>query len=243
MSLDYILKKPKFIEGVGTIHPIKIKDWDEFESHVEVLLYSKSHFTNADDYHLLDLLILELGMNNDRILDSLEKIFAMCLQVDSIEITHDTKSYYFPTGESTFINSHNFDVVRETIMRQNILFEPKVYKNPAMQKWAKKVLDTRSKNSPNVTLEDMLSTVSVVAGKHYWDLENYTIYQLKYDFQRICHIKEYEMKSALMSNPNIDSSKMKIEHFAENINMFVNPWDGIFKEKSSFKNINSAVGS
>ena len=80
-----------------------------------------------------------------------------------------------------------------------------------------------------------------MAGKHYWDLEKYTIYQLKYDFNRICKIKDYESQSMMFANPYADLSKLKMEHFAENIDMYENPYDGLFKERSSLIKIDSAI--
>jgi hypothetical protein len=240
MSLNNILNKPFHLEGVGDIYPIQLKNWDEFEMYVSILIHSDKHFETNGEHPLLDILIK--GLNDPWVPKALERLFQLTLQNDEVKfIIHNAKYYEFKIDENYSITSENYPDVREVIMRQNILFEPKVYKNPAMKKWAEKVLKTRGKNAPNVTLEDMISTVSVMAGKHYWDLAEYTIYQLKYDFQRICRLKDYDMQSLLVTNPYMDKSNFKMSHFSENIDLYVNPWEGIFKEKSSFKNINSAV--
>lgn len=240
MSLSSILNKPTFLNGIGEVHPIQLKNWDEFESYATVLVQSESHFKTNGDYPLLDILVK--GVGDELIIVALERIFQLSLKNDDVKFTsYITGDYEFIVDDDNSITPENYPILRETIMRQNILFEPKVYKNPAMQKWAEKVLQTRSKNAPNVTLEDMLSTVSVMKGKDYWELADYTMYQLKSDFNRICKINEHQTHSLLYANPHVDMSKIKIEHFAEKIEMYTNPYDGIFKEKSAFKNMNNAL--
>jgi hypothetical protein len=86
-------------------------------------------------------------------------------------------------------------------------------------------------------MEEMLSTVSVFTGKHYWDLKDYTIYQLRSDFNRICKIEEYRTQSMVFANPYADLSKFKMDHFAEKIDMYKNPYDDVFKDKSTMKKI------
>jgi hypothetical protein len=239
MSLANIFQKPIKLEGVGFVHPVKLKDWDEFESNLSPIMLTKNHFGITDEYSLLDILVL--GLNDENLIKSLCNIFDIVLQSDSFTIAVSEDNYFFFNENEQVINSSNYDELRKIILHQNILFEPKIYKNPAMQKWAEKVLKARSKNAPNVTLEDKLSTVSVYTGKHYWDLEEYTIYQLQYDFTRICKIKDYDSQSIMFANPYADMSKVKMEHFAENIDMYENPYDGVFKEKSSLVKLNNAI--
>jgi hypothetical protein len=240
MTLNNIFGSPIEIEGLGLVYPVKLKNWDKFEKNIQPITFSKKHFETNQDMPLLDMLIY--GFMSDEIVNSLCEIFNIVLKSKEFSIEPDgNNGFVFINENKQIINSQNYEELRKVILSQNIIFEPKIYKNPALQKWAEKVLKTRSKNSPNVTLEDMLSTISVMSGKHYWDLQEYTIYQLKYDFNRICRIKNYESQSIMFANPYADLSKMKMEHFAENIDMYENPYDGIFKEKSSLSNLNSVI--
>jgi hypothetical protein len=239
MSLEYILGKPKIVEGAGKIHPIKLKDWDEFEQCVSVLIISKKYFDNVqDEDYLLDLL---LKLHDDNVLEALEKIFAMCFMTDNSSVQTNKQDYWFPTEESNSVNKWNFDFVRETIIRQNLIMEPKLYKDPLMQKWAEKALEARKKNAIDMTLEDKISVVAAFTGKHYWDLENYTMYQLDAEFSRLCKIKNFDVQTLALSNPNADPSKIKPEHYAEKIDLFKNPYDDLFKTKEKLNNINKAI--
>jgi hypothetical protein len=238
MSLANIFQKPTKIEGLGLIYPVKVKDWDEFEENVTPIMYSKNHIPIEEDLPLLDRLIL---LRDEKIIESLCKIFSLVFRCENFDFIIDEYNYHFVNEHKQSINNLNYEELRKNILHQNILFEPKIYKSPALQKWAEKVLQARGKNSPNVTMEDMLSTVSVMSGKHYWDLGEYSIYQLRYDFNRICKIKNFESQSMMFANPYADLSKMKMEHFAENIDMYENPYDSLFKEKNKLVKINNAI--
>jgi hypothetical protein len=105
------------------------------------------------------------------------------------------------------------------------MFEPKVYKNKLTQQWAEEVLKKKAEESANITMEDMISVVSAFNGKHYWDLENYTIYQIYSDFYRICGFINHDesMKARLAG-----SNETEITSFAESLDLFHNPYDDIF---------------
>lgn len=233
MSLQNIFQVPEKVDGFGEVFPIRLKEWDKFESSVQPFLLSKNHLTvsSEDDYPLLDRLVY--GLQSEEILNLLCNVFNLISRTDSFTFHSDEQGYFFYNNEKQIVDNQNFDQIRMIILKQNILFEPKIYKSEAVKRWAEKVLKARQKNSPNVTIEDMLSTVSVLSGKHYWDLAEYSIYQLKYDFNRACKIKTFDSQSMMLANPYGDFSKMKLEHFAENIDMYENPYDGLFKEKSS----------
>lgn len=168
-------------------------------------------------------------------------VFNIVSRTDSFRFVIGDDTYGFINAHNQIVNSINYELIRDTILNQNILFEPKIYKNPAVAKWATKVLEARGKNAPKITLEDKISTVSVMSGKHYWDLAEYTIYQLNYDFNRILKIKDYESQSLVLGNPYVDMSKVKINHFAESINLYENPYDTAFKDKGKLNKLNMAI--
>ncbi|MGG3920363.1 hypothetical protein ABEV41_00185 [Geobacillus thermodenitrificans] len=239
MKLNHILGKSQLVEGVGYIYPIRLKDWDEFVANANVLLITKKHFHTDEDIPLLDLLVF--GLQSEEVIGNLEIVFKLALRVEQVSFVYDDERYGFIANEDSIIHSQNYEEVRRIIMEQNLLFEPKVYKDPLMQKWAEKVLEARRKNAPNITLEDKISTVAALTGKHYWDLENYTIYQLEMEFARLCAIKSYESQSHLYARDYTNPADVKLDHFAEKIDMFKNPYDDLFKSKDKFKNINKAI--
>lgn len=241
MSLINIFQKPVNIKGFGNVYPIQVGDWDEFENYLNVLMISKKHIEVTIDEDIALLHRIVLGIQDDKINNSLCKLFNLISKTDSfkLELFHD--KYHFINDESQTVDFTNYDDIRNTIFHQNILFEPKVYKDPLMQQWAEKVLEARSKNAANITMEDMITTVAVLSGKHYWDLEKYSIYQLKSEFQRINKIKVYDTTSIMYANPY--ASDIKLDHFAEYLDMYADPYKDVFKSKDKLKNINKALGS
>jgi hypothetical protein len=239
MSLNHIFGKPKFVEGVGNIYPIRLKDWDEFEENCRPLLLTKKHFQVEEDIPLLDLVVF--GLRDEQVIKNLEIAFKLALRVEQVTFAYNENYYFFMANENSIIHNGNYEEVKRIILEQNLLFEPKVYKDPLMQKWAEKVLEARRKNAPNITLEDKVSTVAALNGKHYWDLEEYTIYQLEMEFARICAVKNYDVQSHLLARDYVNPADIKLDHFAEKIDMFKNPYDDLFKSKDKLKNINKAI--
>lgn len=247
-TLSHIFQKPKAVESIGEVYPVLMKDYDKFMDKVNVILLNYAHF-NVDDIakalgiqkeeiKLLDLVILtaiqsdttELTYNN------MCDIFSIVLRKNILyKIIDDSFLFFYSEESNGIIDRNNYDEIRKVIMEQNLLFEPKVYKSAITQQWAEKVLKARAKNSVNITTEDMITTVAVLSGKHYWDLENYSYYQLKAEFDRISKIKDYDTTAIMLGNPY--ATDIKLGHYAENMNMFKNPYDDVFKEKSEMKKI------
>lgn len=238
-SVKYILRKPDYVDGVGEIYPITLENYDEFMNMTNIISLSYDHFQEViennerkiilarqmgidpDDIRLYDLIkFLSLEFENPLVMfRNLENVFSLVLQ-NTVKFNSQLQTFII--DESGEINRDNYDIVREIIMRQNLLFVPKVYKNKLMQEWAEKALKARAKNSIDSTIEDMITTVSVLGGKTYDQLKKYTIYQLKAEFNRILKIetfRSYQLYKIAGAEdiPNV--------HFAENIDMFINPYD------------------
>lgn len=240
MSLNHIFGKPKYVENVGNIYPVRMRDWGKFEENVRPLLLTKQNFQIEEDIPLLDL-IVSLGFQEYTVINNLENIFKIVLRTENVAFVFDEYRYAFVINQESIIHSKNYDEVRKIIMEQNLLFEPKVYKSKMMQEWAEKALEARRKNAPNITLEEKISTIAAFNGKHYWDLEEYTIYQIESEFARICAFKNYDTSSHLFARDYVNPADIKLDHFAEKIDLFKNPYDDLFKTKDKLQNINKAL--
>ncbi len=237
-SVKYILGQPEFIDDVGYIYPVKVKDYDKFMSCVNALLISKDNFIIEDKnkYLLLDLIIFSL--RDENIIKNMEKLFSLVLQKEVSFIFMENK-YGFVIEENKIIDRNNYEQVKKIIMKQNLLFEPKIFKDKLVQQWAEKVLEARRRNSIKCDIEDMISTVSVVTGKSYEQIAEQTLYQLYADFKRIMKLKDYDTS---ISFKCAGAEKVSINHFAETINMFENPYDSLFVKKDKLKNIDKVIG-
>lgn len=240
MSLKYIRGKPDFVEGVGDIYPVKIKDYDDFNEVSYLLNISKEHFT-VSDLPLLKLIIFYAssgGFDLESMVKDYEKLFSIVLRKKVIFTIKVNGDFKFVIDEFQNINCDNYDEVREIIMKQNLIFAPKVYKNKLVQQWAEKALQAKMKNAPKITMEDMLSTISNHSGKSYEELDEATIYQVYTDFYRIRKDKNYE--TAIIAKSL--GADMPIEDYAESLDLFKSPYDDIFVEKDKLNKLNKALG-
>ncbi|MCM3110036.1 hypothetical protein [Lederbergia lenta] len=241
MSLNYILGKPTNVENAGDLHHIKVKDWDLFQEYLSIIMLSKKHLPLENeevDTPLLDRLVL--GLQDENVIRLLCNALNLAFRSTTFYITDDGFNYYFTNKEEQIVNADNYEVIRKLILHQNIIIEPKVYKDKRMQEWAEKALSARNKDAANITMEDIVSTISVYSGKHYWDIAEYTMYQLYSEFYRISKIKNYDTSSIMFANPY--ATDIKLEHFAECLDLYADPNKDLFKSKDKL-NINKAFNT
>jgi len=225
-DLKYIFAQPEYIEGIGEIYPIKLKDYDEFSKVSQPLYISKNHFETTE-YPLLALIFMGvqyLGINIEQLKENFITLFSLVTHKE-VKFISEEKYEGFLVDKSKFISSHNYDKLREVIMKQNLMFEQKVFKNKLVQDWANKVIEAKSKNSTKISMEDIITTVSVYKGISYEQILEYTIYQIYADFYRIRKIKQYDTDTLFAT---VSSEKMSIVDFAEDINIFKSPYDDLF---------------
>lgn len=248
MSSNHIFAKPIEIKGIGKIYPVKLTDYDEFSLNAGIFTYSYEHFkleevakefeTTSDNIKLFDLLLLMGHQQNiDLFLQSIGRTFSICFRKE-LKLTKNENGRCF-IADGCLVDRTNYDQFREVVMKQNLIHSPKVYKNKFTQMWAEKVLASRNKNAPNVSLEDMVTTVAVYSKKLYSDIENYTYYQLRAEFDRIGKMKNYDLNSLALVNPY--AKDIKLDYYAENIDMYKNPYDDVFKDKSKLNKLNGAI--
>ena len=250
-SLKHIFAQPEHIQEIGNIYPIKLINHDEFQECSKLLYISKSHF-QEQDIPLLGLIFVYkeyLGINEEDLILSFEKLFSLVLR-KTVEIKYDNDMFWFEFKDKVLdengkikslkrqINFYNYDSIREIVMKQNLIFEQKIYKDPLVQEWANKVLESRSKNSPKITIEDFITTVKNFDGLTYDQIMEQSIYQLYADFYRIGKMKEFE-KSCLFAT--VSTEPISIQHFAQNIDIWKSPYDDLFVDSSKLDKLNTVV--
>jgi hypothetical protein len=116
MSINNLFGEPFFIEGIGNVYPIRLIDWEKFESVIPVILQSEKHFETNGDYPLLDILIR--GISDERIVVSLEIIFRLALRNDDVKfVVYDGNHYKFQIDDEHSITVENFPLIRNVIMQ------------------------------------------------------------------------------------------------------------------------------
>ena len=240
-SVKYILQQPDYIEGVGYIYPVKVKDYDTFMQVHTVLYINKNHFEVKEEFkdklQILDLIMISDFEGKEDIIKNFETLFSLTLKKDVYFMSNEN-NYGFIIDEGHRIDRINYDQVRTIIMKQNLIFEQKVYKDPLVQEWAMRTIEARRKNSIKVTIEDMITTVSKT-GKSYETIGEQSIYQLYADFKRYSKDKEYDTSITLKA---AGAEKVSVNHFAEFINMFEDPYSDLFVKKDKLSKLDSALG-
>jgi len=257
MSLKHIFAQPEYIKGIGNIYPIILRDYDKFQECSSILQISKKHFTESE-LPLLSLIFLsmnELEFKEKELIKSFEKLFSLVLrktvklnanddifqfEIMSKRVNKKNNNYDLKDSDdkdniiksskvANKIDFSNYDTLREIIMKQNLIFEPKIYKDPLVQEWANKVLESRAKNSAKISIEDFITTVKNYDGLTYKQIMEQSIYQTYADFYRIGKIMQFEQSSLFAT---VSSEPIGIQHFAENVDIWKSPYDDLFVDSS-----------
>lgn len=258
MSVANILNKPTYVKGIGEIYPVRMIHYDEFMECANVISLTVDHFDvgevrkifgipDDEEIKLLDLITFmsassedgsPLPLDNNPTFNQMKNLFEIVLQK---EVTYQLTNEYgltFNYGEGGMIYRDNYDELRKVIMSQNLLFEPKVYKDKLMQQWADKVLKARAKGGIDIDIEEYLTTIAVMSGKHYWDLSRYTIYQIKHEFSRIVKFKAFDTNLAMIGH----SEKIGQDHYAEKTDVGKSPYEDLFVDKNKkLGKLNSSI--
>lgn len=241
--------------GDVDIYPVTMGEYDEFMECANVISYtyghfnldaiSKDHGVPKEEIKLLDLITFLSYQGNAQQLTFLylSKMFSIALRQE-IKFSYDQETglFFMSSDNKKLIDRNNYDDIRKVIMEQNLIFEPKIYKSKMVQKWAEKVLKNRAKSALDITHEDMITTISVIQGITYEELERYSIFQIKATFQRICKIQEYQTTAIMLANPYA-AGAVKLGHFAENTDIRRDPSSDIFKDSSKLGKLNDAIGN
>ncbi|WP_425203604.1 hypothetical protein [Priestia megaterium] len=236
--------KPTFIEGIGNVYPIKIRDWEKFDNLKELISVKKEHFFIEDEAIKNFDLIMAHAISDIEVRYKVEELLKLTLRCEMLNLVKDDLGYYgyiVANEETGEITRDNYDKFRSVVMEQNLLIEPKVFKHPAVAKQAEKAMKERAKGGITITLEDKITTVATMDGRDFEDYEDYTYYQLEAKFERISKIEESRSQSIMFANPYADFSKMKLVHFAESINLRKDPYKDLFKDSSKLKKLDKAV--
>lgn len=232
MNILDVLGLPREVLGAGYVYPIKVVDADRFYNTSNILTYSKATLSmdneELSDIKLLDLLLYidSKGEEVGVVIESLIELIRLCTRCD--DVIFDYERLTFMIGKDKFIDSTNYDEFRKIVMEQNLVFEPRTYKNKHMQRWAEKARIAKSKNSPNISLGGMLNMISVITGKKYSELKEYTLYQVLIDFRRINMLKEFDVGVLFRSQ----GADLNIPDYTEDIDLYKHPDEDLFKDKS-----------
>jgi hypothetical protein len=254
MTVGQLLGDSVFIDGIGDIYPIKMKDYDKFITPSTLLSYSPDFF-NTNNPQLLktnslfECIFMAFGRieNGVPYIDPLfftlfQSLIKLATHKESIYVDENLSFNLIDNDQyGLSINKDNYDIFRETIMKQNALISPKIYKSKFAQKIAEKVIKAHTKNAPVITMEDKISTVVAMIGISFNEIKEWTIYEVENQFRRITKKTNYD--TAMMFKC-VSSEIPDPEYFASQIDLFEDPYAGAFKKGSTdgINKLNKSLG-
>lgn len=247
-------------EGMNMkLYSVLVKEYKEFEKYIKYFIFSKKHYKLDNNTNLFEF-ILAVGVSTyeesykkkkveitrDELLDMVIKEFENAFSIicrDKIvcneEALNEGEIAFTNEDNSIRIGRNNFEMLRQIILKQNALKEPKIFENVTEERLAEKYMKAleRKRNGDTISeLGEMANLVSCDTGKSYEDLYNQNIMQLYADYFRCISIQAYKTTTLFATV----SDKVTPQEYNEEIisKLFADPLAGMWKDKSSFGFLN-----
>ena len=124
----------------------------------------------------------------------------------------------FSDGGYKKINAGTFPKIRELILLMNCMKEEQINPNPEIQAAIERSKRVKARdNGEELKFSDLVSSVAMMGGFTYQQINEFTIYQLYMSFRRIANFKNYDTSTLFATVPG---SKAKIESWSKHINLF-----------------------
>lgn len=252
MIKDY-LGKSEIVDGIE-LFPISVLDWEEFnEVGAKFLLYGYN-FINyrlkpQKKMKLFDLVVSliasEIVEGRDvegKSIKDLERLFELVTKRPAALKSNKQGYWFIEIEETGVINQHNYDAIREVIMRQNLMFEPLIVEDEYTQKVIDKAVKTRNRSGGEFDFHSMLVYVCNKKQILPSQMGDYTYYQLRCDnemFQRIDFnesIHPYRAQGAKVDSLNVYKGLETLSN--------PNAWDKFFvkADKKADADLQRALG-
>ena len=242
---DALFDRPCIVQN-AKIYPTKISDYKVFSKYSHYILLSKEHLkipSNYKDSLLKTIIVYFISVLNvnkeENLIPYFEKVTSemsilfsiVCRENISFSLDKDGKFVFVNDKEETIIDEKNFDVIRQIILKVNVLFEPRIYDNEIEAKWEQKAMKARELKNGKFDFADMVTIVSCSTGKSYEEIFNENIIQLRSDFLRCVN---NEMAHMTYVFKTVDG-KFKGQNFSDSIvdNLFKNPYEGLWVNKNN----------
>jgi hypothetical protein len=245
---DVLFDLPCIIDNIN-IYSVKITKWKQFQKYIPYLIMSKEHYKLAEDQSLLMCAIVNMMQvyNNNEypqdeelklkllhyILKELCDLFSIVTRTNISYEENKELGYCFVNHDKDIqICENNFDILRRVILKQNILFEPIIYKSKFKEKWARSVARGRAKNSKSLSLAEIISIVRGGLKISYEEINNLNIFQLYVDYYRLDNTKSFETITLLKTTYGMDWGQLPNINYTDAIidKLLRNPELDYFKD-------------
>lgn len=238
------------------LYPVKVNKYKEFDTLTKYLLFSKKHYKLDNTQNLFEF-IIAVGVNSynteltrkniqktsEELLFMVIRDFERLLSIICREPILYDGNQLFQKGEVIFANIDrsiiigrgNYEMLRQIVLKQNALREPKIFENQIEERMAKKymmALQKKNKGKSISELGEIANFVSCITGKSYEELYNQNVMQLYTDYYRCLSIEAYKSSTLFMTV----SDKVKPNEFNEEVipKLFADPYEGMWRDRNSF---------
>lgn len=137
---------------------------------------------------------------------------------DNFEYTFDIVNTEY------FINRDNFDIYRNTVMEQNLIYEPLTSPQKLGNEIISQAIANLNKNGIETSISSVLSSVKMFSGISDDELKEYTYYRLIMDFETVNRINNNLINAIFRS---VGNDQCTISALAEKIDMDKNPYKNL----------------
>lgn len=185
------------------LYPIKVKDYDEFIKYSSYLIFGREHLQLNSNVSLLVGVIYYNAnskcKNITKVEDILEKVPYVLEEICELLylVTHIkfeasllNENYVFigkDNNHHIVIDSDNFDIIRDVVMKMNLLKEPKYFEDKLYEQMYYKSIKANRKEG--ALLSDIIATVVQDMKYTFEFVANMPMFQLYVLYSRIIHVK------------------------------------------------------
>lgn len=200
-TTNLLFNEPCYIEGLGSVYPISVKEYKKFQTYVQYIMFSKKHLNLSDEITLLNGLIVmmsgakcknpnNLTELNQKIFDTLNEITELFSMLTKKDLMYEIKNngYIFKDKDGEInINDGNFETFRQVVLTMNLLKEPKIFEDKLYEKMYYSAIKANRK--PGASLDDIIVTVIQDMKISFKEVSEYNVMQLYALYTRIVHVK------------------------------------------------------
>ena len=257
-SNDLLCNEPCFVDLMnGYIYPVTVNDYRKnFIKYGVYIVHNKKTLGLPQEISLMNGIIFsvtsvvkkEKKMNDQDaliyVLNQMAELFSLVTRKEIIpKIRRSENSleniYFSDKEEKIKIDSNNFNVIKQIILKMNLLKEARYHEREIDKMWEEKAMLAKEKNSPKLEIGEIML---IVSQDMKWDL-NYinnelNIFQLYAYYYRICKVDD----SAKTSMFACVSSSIKPTPFVRGVyeDLYRDPYDDLNVKDTSgfFKGLN-----
>jgi len=172
--------KPTPYKGLH-LHPIRMKDADEFYDCVQCLLLPKNDFQEPEVIRMsyfMFLLALSQNKDGNDLIVKLLALYRLIFKTENIQLTVNEKGMAFIIVDGISLHERDFDKIKTIISEQNLIDLDDEFIDPDTKK---AIQDARAfmakRKTRQADIEQQIVAYHCKSGLPYHEIQNLTLYQ------------------------------------------------------------------